>query len=35
MTREEFTQKVLEGMPKPPAYFFHDAKLNKAGPADI
>ncbi|CAD8170718.1 unnamed protein product [Paramecium pentaurelia] len=35
MSKEEFTKKVLEGMPKPPQYFFHDAKLNKCGPADI
>lgn len=27
MTKEEFTIKVLDNMPKPPSYFFHDAKL--------
>jgi hypothetical protein len=35
MTKEEFTLKVLDNMPKPPSYFFHDAKLNKAGPPDV
>ncbi|CAD8131472.1 unnamed protein product [Paramecium pentaurelia] len=35
MSKEDFTKQVLEGMPKPPQYFFHDAKLNKNGPADI
>lgn len=30
--REEFMKKVLQDMPKPPAYFFHDAKINQDGP---
>ncbi|CAD8174882.1 unnamed protein product [Paramecium octaurelia] len=35
MSKEEFIKKLLEGMPKPPQYFFHDAKLNKCGPNDL
>lgn len=29
----EFIKRVLQDMPKPPQYFFHDAKLNQQGPA--
>jgi hypothetical protein len=29
MSSEDFTKIVLENMPKPPQYFFHDAGLNK------
>lgn len=32
--RNEFIKGVTEGIPKPPSYFFHDAKLNQAGPND-
>lgn len=30
--KEEFIKGVTEGLPKPPQYFFHDSKLNQAGP---
>lgn len=29
MTKEEFVQQVAGDLPRPPAYFFHDAVLNK------
>eukprot|EP00919_Chromeraceae_sp_WS-2016_P011324 GHVR01026467.1.p1 GENE.GHVR01026467.1~~GHVR01026467.1.p1 ORF type:complete len:165 (+),score=10.13 GHVR01026467.1:408-902(+) len=29
--KEIFVEKVIIGMPKPPQYFFHDAKLNQTG----
>ncbi|CAD8167362.1 unnamed protein product [Paramecium pentaurelia] len=35
ITKEEFINQVLKGMPKPPQYFFHDAKLNKNGANDF
>lgn len=28
---EEFVSRILAEMPKPPSYFFHDAKLNQTG----
>lgn len=31
MTREEFIEKVTDGMLPPPKYFFEDAKINKQG----
>lgn len=27
--QKEFVEKILAEMPKPPSYFFHDAKLNQ------
>jgi hydroxyacylglutathione hydrolase len=27
--QKEFVDKILAEMPKPPSYFFHDAKLNQ------
>lgn len=35
MTREEFIEKVTEGILPPPAYFFEDARINKMGYAPI
>ncbi|CAK74472.1 unnamed protein product (macronuclear) [Paramecium tetraurelia] len=35
ITKEEFINQALKGMPKPPQYFFHDAKLNKSGANDF
>ena len=29
----DFVSKILSEMPKPPSYFFHDAKLNQTGKA--
>jgi hydroxyacylglutathione hydrolase len=31
MTREQFIEKVTEGILPPPAYFFEDARINKEG----
>lgn len=31
MTREQFIEKVTEGIVPPPAYFFEDARINKEG----
>lgn len=31
MTRDEFIEKVTEGILPPPAYFFEDARINKMG----
>ena len=31
MTREEFIEKVTDGILPPPAYFFEDARINKEG----
>lgn len=31
MTREEFIEKVTDGIQPPPAYFFEDARINKMG----
>lgn len=31
-SREEFIKTVTADMPKPPQYFFHDAKMNQEGP---
>lgn len=31
MTREEFIEKVTDGIQPPPAYFFEDARINKEG----
>ncbi len=31
MSREEFIEKVTEGILPPPAYFFEDARINKTG----
>ncbi|MCB1176914.1 MAG: MBL fold metallo-hydrolase [Leptospiraceae bacterium] len=34
-SREEFIETVLDGMPTPPAYFKHNAMLNKMGPEGL
>jgi glyoxylase-like metal-dependent hydrolase (beta-lactamase superfamily II) len=34
-TKNDFTKEVLNSMPKPPPYFFHDAALNQSGPEDF
>lgn len=31
MSRQEFVNKITEGIPAPPAYFFEDARINKEG----
>lgn len=35
MSREQFIEKVTEGILPPPAYFFEDARINKEGYAPI
>jgi hydroxyacylglutathione hydrolase len=35
MTRDEFIQKVTEGILPPPAYFYEDARINKMGYSPI
>lgn len=35
MPREEFVEKITEGLDKPPAYFFEDARINQKGYEDI